>query len=166
MPDAPAISRALARARRRGLRRRHPPLADIRYGEHPREVMDLFRAPDPRGTVVFIHGGYWRAFSKDDFSWVADGFLPQGLSVAILNYPLCPDVTLDRIVQATRAAFVHLWTEVLGEAERRRVVVTGHSAGGYLSALHLATAWDGFGLSPDPLAGRCARSPACSRWRR
>lgn len=134
-------------------RARHPPLAAIRYGAHPREVLDLFRAPDARGTVVFIHGGYWRAFSKDDFSWVADGFLDLGLSVAVLNYPLCPDVSLARIAEAIRAAFVHLHGVVLTGAERSRIAVTGHSAGGYLSALHLATDWTRLGLPRDPVAG-------------
>jgi arylformamidase len=140
-------------ARAEETRRRHPPIADICYGDHPREVMDLFRAENARGTVLFIHGGYWRAFSKDYFSWVADGFLRFGLSVAILNYPLTPEVPLAHIVQATRTAFATLYADVLTPAERRRVVVTGHSAGGYLSALHLATAWDDYGLPEDPLAG-------------
>ena len=134
-------------------RQRHPPLADIRYGAHPREVFDLFRAKDARGTVLFIHGGYWVAFSKNESSWVADGFLDQGFSVAVLNYPLCPDVTLARIVDSTRAAFAHLYREVLTDAERHRIVVTGHSAGGYLANLHLATDWTEFGLPPDPIAG-------------
>jgi arylformamidase len=152
VPDAPSIYGTWPE-RAAETRRRHPPVADIRYGEHPREVMDLFRAPNARGTVLFIHGGYWRAFSKDDFSWVADGFLRFGLSVVILNYPLTPDVPLARIVQSTRTGFATLYADVLTPAERRRVVVTGHSAGGYLSALHLATAWDDYGLPEDPLAG-------------
>lgn len=134
-------------------RRRHPPLADIRYGEHPRELFDLFRAENARGTVLFIHGGYWVGFSKNESSWVADGFLDQGFSVAVLNYPLCPDVTLARIVDATRAAFAHLYRDVLTEAERGRITVTGHSAGGYLANLHLATDWTEFGLPADPIAG-------------
>lgn len=151
VPDAPRIYEAWPE-RAAETRRRHPPI-EIRYGEHPREVMDLFRAEASRGTVLFIHGGYWRAFSKEVFSWVADGFLGQDLSVAILNYPLCPDVTLDAIAGSTRRAFAHLWRELLSEAERRRIVVTGHSAGGYLSALHLATDWTEYGLPDDPLAG-------------
>lgn len=151
VPDAPRIYEAWPE-RAAETRRRHPP-TEIRYGEHPRELIDLFRAAKPRGTVLFIHGGYWRAFSKEVFSWVADGFLGQGLSVAILNYPLCPDVTLDAIAGSTRRAFAHLWREALSEAERGRVVVTGHSAGGYLSALHLATDWSEYDLPADPLAG-------------
>ena len=152
VPHAAEIT-GLWPARAAETRRRHPPLSGIRYGEHPREVMDLFRAPDARGTVLFIHGGYWRAFSKDDFSWVAEGFLRFGLSIAVLNYPLTPEVPLARIVEATRTAFATLYADVLTPAERRRLVVTGHSAGGYLSALHLATAWDDYGLPEDPLAG-------------
>lgn len=152
VPDATAIFETWS-PRAAGTRRRRPHEADIRYGEHPREVLDIFRAARPRGTVLFIHGGYWRAFSKNESSWVADGFVDQGLSVALLNYPLCPDVTLARIVEATRRAFAKLWTDVLLPDERRRIVVTGHSAGGYLSALHLATSWEEHGLPADPLAG-------------
>ena len=152
IPDAAALCAAWPE-RAAATRRRHAGILDIRYGEHPREVFDLFRAEEPRGTVLFIHGGYWRAFSKDDFSWVAEDFLAHRVSVAVLNYPLCPDVRLGRIVEATRAAFVHLHRSVLSTAERRRIVVTGHSAGGYLAALHLATDWTAFGLPDDPVVG-------------
>lgn len=151
VPDAAGIYAAWPE-RAAATRTRHPP-ATHRYGEHPREILDLFRPADPRGCVLFIHGGYFRAFSKDEFSWVADSFLDAGLSVALLNYPLCPDVTLPRIAQATRSAFVALHRDILDERERRGLVVTGHSAGGYLTALHLATDWTAHGLPADPIAG-------------
>jgi arylformamidase len=152
VPDAMAIMAGWP-ARAEAIRRRHPPIADIAYGPHPREVMDLFRAPDARGTVIFIHGGYWRALSKFETSWIAEAFLDQGLSVALLNYPLCPDVTLARIREAAIAAFVKLYREVLTPTEQQRIVVSGHSAGGYLAALHLATDWPAYGLPAEPIAG-------------
>jgi arylformamidase len=151
VPETAEMTGAWA-GRAEAARDRYPSRSEIRYGEHPRETLDLFRAPEARGAVLFIHGGYWRAFSKDAFSWVADGFVPAGITVAVLNYPLCPDATLARIVEATRSAFIHLHG-VLTEAERRRLVVTGHSAGGYLTALHLATDWAALGLPERPIAG-------------
>lgn len=152
VPELPDILAAWV-ARSRVTHARHPPLGDIVYGPHPREVFDLFRAPRARGTVVFIHGGYWRALSKFETSWVADAFLDQGLSVALLNYPLCPDVTLAHIRESALAAFEKLYRDVLNDDERRSVVVTGHSAGGYLAALHLMTDWTARGLPAQPIAG-------------
>lgn len=131
-------------------REQRPPRAE-RYGEHPREVIDVWRAERPRGVVHFIHGGYWRALSKDEFSWIAAGFLGQGLSVSLLNYPLCPEVTLERIRASTEAAFAHLHRNVLDDRERETVVVSGHSAGGYLSALHLLVDWTAHGLPAAPI---------------
>lgn len=151
VPEAGAITAAWSERAARA-RARRPPLPEIRYGDHPRETLDLFRAASPRGAVLFVHGGYWRAFSKDDVSWVADGFLDQGLSVAILNYPLCPDVPLARVCEAAIRAFVALHGR-LTPPERDRIVVAGHSAGGYLAALHLATDWASLGLPADPIRG-------------
>jgi arylformamidase len=75
----------------------------------------------------------------------------QNLSVALLNYPLCPEVTLADIADSTRRAFATLYADVLTREERARIVVTGHSAGGYLAALHLATDWTAYGLPEDPI---------------
>lgn len=141
--------------RRRALatREKFPPLGDIKYGPHRRENYDLFRVPNARGTVVYIHGGYWRMLSKLETSWIAEGFVQQGLNVALINYPLCPDVTVADIRQSCIRAFVHLWTHTLEPAERERIAVTGHSAGGHLAALHLATDWLQLGLVENPIMG-------------
>lgn len=110
-----------------------PPI-ELTYGEHPREKLDLFRAPQANGTLVFIHGGYWRAFSKQEFSWLAPAFLAAGVTVAVLSYPLCPEVALSRISVAVDTAMNYLTQSVLNAAERRRIVVSGHSAGAHLAA--------------------------------
>src|SRR4051794_8134657 len=35
---------------------------DVRYGPGPKETLDIFRPQGrpARGTLLFIHGGYWR----------------------------------------------------------------------------------------------------------
>ncbi|HUG62018.1 MAG TPA: alpha/beta hydrolase [Methylomirabilota bacterium] len=130
-----------------------PFLADIRTGENPREVVDVFRADGARGAVVYIHGGYFRKFSKVETSFVADGFLDAGLTVVLMNYPLCPDVALEDLIESVRRSFGRIVAEILTPEERAAVVVTGHSAGGYLTAALIATDWTARGLPARPFHG-------------
>ncbi len=152
VPDAATILPEW-RSRAMQTREKHPPLGDIKYGPHPRENLDLFRAANARATVVYIHGGYWRMLSKLETSWVAEHFVEKGISVALMNYPLCPDVPLHQIRKSVQHAFAYLWHHVLTKDESRSIVVTGHSAGGHLAALHLATDWTAYNLPHNPIAG-------------
>ena len=93
-------------------RARLPHTRDLAYGDDPREIMDIFHAPEAKGAFAFIHGGYWRAFTKDDHSWVADALVPAGYSVVVINYPLCPQVTVNDIAQSCRRAIARLWREL------------------------------------------------------
>lgn len=131
---------------------------DIAYGPHLREVLDFYPAENSHGCLVFIHGGYWVEFSKFETSWVAEGFVEQGVSVALINYPLCPDVSIAEIGASCMRAFGHLYRSVLSDAERGAVVVAGHSAGGYLAAAHLTQDWTELSLPADPIAGVIALS--------
>lgn len=136
VPDHPAVM-ARWKADAEAARAAHPPLA-LPYGPGKREVIDLFEAAPQAGQdhapiVVFIHGGYWQALDPSWFSWVAPAFLAQGISLAIPGYDLCPAVWLGRIVAQIRevATLLRARTGV-------RPVVTGHSAGGHLSACMLS----------------------------
>lgn len=108
------------------------------YGPGERERLDLFR-PGPGGdwpVALFLHGGYWQALDRSFASHVARGLLAAGVAVAVPSYDLCPAVPLARIVQQARAAAA--W---LHRATGRRLLATGHSAGGHLAAMLLATDW-------------------------
>jgi len=130
------------------------PQFDLRYGPGPKETLDLFvPAAKPRGTFVFIHGGYWRALDKADFSFVASPLVEQGIAVAIVNYDLCPAVTIANIVDECRRALQWLVREgARYGAAVDRVVIGGHSAGGHLVAMLFATDWRHLGLSQAPFA--------------
>jgi arylformamidase len=134
-------------------RAKYPFIADIKYGPHPRELIDFFRTPNAKATLIYIHGGYWSAFSKVETSFVADGFVEQGVSVALINYPLSPEVSIGDIRSSIQNAFAHLYKNVLTQEERKSIIVTGHSAGGHLAAHHLATDWRLFDLPENPVAG-------------
>jgi arylformamidase len=131
------------------------PKLDLRYGPNPKETLDLFVPSDrARGMFVFIHGGYWRALDKADHLFVAAPFVARGYAVAVINYDLCPDVTIATIVDECRRAVAWLARE--GErhgASATPMVVGGHSAGGHLAAMLVATPAEAFGLTRHPLAG-------------
>jgi arylformamidase len=108
------------------------------YGESPREHIDLFWPAEKRDApiVLFIHGGYWRSLEPAMFSHVAASANARGLAVALAGYDLCPDVTIERIIDEVRDAAALLWRR-----HGRKLVACGHSAGGHLAACLLATDW-------------------------
>jgi arylformamidase len=158
----PSLRVADAEARMRGYgehgaeaRTRLAAIYDVSYGPTLDEKLDIFPAAQPNAPVfVFIHGGYWRAFSAKDHSFVALGPVALGITTVVVDYSLCPKVTIDEIVRQCRAAVA--WTlRHIGAygGDPGRVAVGGHSAGGHLSAMCLEARWDeDYGLARDPLA--------------
>ena len=117
---------------------------DVRYGPTRAEYLDIFPAGAGSPVHVFIHGGYWRRFSARDFAFLGPLLVGAGFTAVIVNYDLCPRVTIDEIVREVRAALAwtyHHAAELGGDPER--ISVSGHSAGGHLTAMALATDWAG-----------------------
>jgi arylformamidase len=110
----------------------------LRYGSTLRQTIDLFW-PKPDVTAplaLFIHGGYWRSLDPSLFSQMAKGLNAHGVTVAVVGYDLCPQVTIAEIIDQIRHACLFLWLRT-----GRRMMVYGHSAGGHLAAAMLATDW-------------------------
>jgi arylformamidase len=119
---------------------------DVAYGARARNRYDLFAVPggEARPLVVFIHGGYWLNFDKSVFSHAARGPNAHGFDVAVPSYTLCPEATVPEIIDEMRQFCL-----ALGQRYGRRLVVTGHSAGGHLAAAMAATDWELLGARPD-----------------
>jgi len=102
----------------------------IAYGPGARQVLDLFLPEGPaKGLMVFIHGGYWLAFGPGDWSAFAQGALARGWAVAMPGYTLAPEARIMAMTRETEAAI-----DVAAGMVEGPIVVTGHSAGGHLSA--------------------------------
>lgn len=107
-----------------------PGETDISYGPAPRQYFDLFHpAETPRGLVVFVHGGYWMATGKSDWSHLAAGALSRGWAVALPGYTLAPEARIGAITAEVAKAIAAAAERVAGP-----VRLTGHSAGGHLAA--------------------------------
>lgn len=139
---------------------------DLTYGPSAGQRLDIFPAPSASATdkgaplVAFIHGGYWQALDKSDFSYLAPTFVDAGIAFASLNYDLAPQVSVEEIVRQVRAAIVWLRGHARDYGvDPERIYVAGHSAGGHLTAMALATAWtDWPGAQTKPVKGGCSVS--------
>lgn len=67
-----------------------PTHADVPYGEHARQIYDIYLAESqmPTPVVFFIHGGGWNALDKSRIHGMLDveRLLQAGISVVAINY--------------------------------------------------------------------------------
>ncbi|SHO66478.1 arylformamidase [Pseudoxanthobacter soli DSM 19599] len=125
-------------ARSAATRQRVRFLAGVSYGEAPTETLDIFFPPEPRADAlpvhIFIHGGYWRMFSKEDYSCVADTVTAAGAIAVIVDYALMPSVRMDTIVDQVRRAKVWVTGHIAEHGgDPGRLTISGHSAGAHLA---------------------------------
>jgi arylformamidase len=113
----------------------------VAYGTSARQTLDIFWPNQKRDAplALFIHGGYWQALDPSSFSHLAKAANANGVALALCGYDLCPQVRVADIIEQVRAAALFLW-----KRHQRRIVVSGHSAGGHLTACLLATDWKKF----------------------
>ena len=101
---------------------------DICYGDNARMLLDLFQPEnDPQGLVVFVHGGFWHKLDKSYWSHLATGPVSRGWAVAVVNYPLAPEVRISDITPSIARGIDFVASKVTGP-----VRLVGHSAGGHL----------------------------------
>lgn len=110
----------------------------LSYGSSLRQFIDLFSARHAvtAPLALFIHGGYWRSLDPSLFSHMARGLNAHDVTVAVVGYDLCPEVTIAEIIEQIRHACLFLWLRT-----GQRMMIYGHSAGGHLAATMLATEW-------------------------
>lgn len=116
---------------------------DCRYGEAERERLDLFRCGLRNAPLyVYLHGGYWQRGDKHLYSFIAEPFLNAGVDVAVVGYPLCPQVSMTALADSVRNSIAWLYQNAtsLG-VSRDRINLSGHSAGAQLTALGVCTDW-------------------------
>ncbi len=107
VPEHPQIFERWQRdaaAYRAELSKDHRAELGLKYGDSPRQTIDLFK---PRGSdtgklALFIHGGYWRSLEPSTFSHMARGMNERGITVAVSGYDLCPQVSIGDIIRRPR----------------------------------------------------------------
>ena len=115
---------------------------DLRYGEGARHRLDVFPSGAPAApTLLYIHGGYWQMNDKEPYAFLGEGVLAAGFNLALVEYTLAPAARMDQIVDEIRrsVAWTIEHTKDFG-GDPARVFVSGHSAGGHLTAMAMTEA--------------------------
>lgn len=102
-------------------------------------------------VVVWFHGGGLTGGSK----YIPDQLKDKGLIVVTVNYRLMPKVTIDACIDDAAAAVAWTYKNIASYGgDSSKIVVSGHSAGGYLTAMiGLEKKWLAkYGVDPDKLA--------------
>lgn len=103
----------------------------LAYGTGERQRFDLFLPEgEARGLLVFVHGGYWLAFGRESWSHLAGGAVARRWACALPSYTLAPAARISEMTAEVARACAAA-AEAVPDVP---VVVTGHSAGGHLSA--------------------------------
>ncbi|MFD0344404.1 alpha/beta hydrolase family protein [Streptomyces sp. NPDC127117] len=151
MSDSAARDRDAAETESASSHPRVAPDASAAYGSHPDQLIDFYAPRDGRTgapVVVVLHGGAWRApYDRQHVSPFADFLARRGFAVASVEYRRGREIPQQRgagpvagrwpetfdDVAAAMDALPALLARELPAADARRIVVTGHSAGGQLA---------------------------------
>jgi arylformamidase len=142
--------------RSRAARARLAPVGPLAYGPGARQAVDLYlpaRLPAP--VHVFLHGGAWRALSREEAAWHAEGVVSQGVVFAAIGFDLSTEVRLAEMVRQARAAVAWLFRHVAAYGgDPARMTIGGHSSGAHMAAMVVRDDWQGAaGLPRDVLKG-------------
>jgi arylformamidase len=127
----------------------------VAYGNANRETIDLLPADgNSNRWLVFIHGGYWRSGDTAMNYFIATPFVKAGINVALVEYDLTPNVSIGTIVEQVRRGIAWLHSNSTDYGNPcEEIIVTGHSAGGHLTAMMFATDWAQYNMPARTIIG-------------
>ena len=128
----------------------------LAYGPGANDKLDIYPAPQAGAPVmVFLHGGDWRALSKEDSGFVAPSLVAAGVTAVVPDFDLIPDTTIEAMGAQVRRvlAWVHRHIASHG-GDPARIFIAGHSSGANLVSQLLTTRWpENFALPADLIKG-------------
>jgi arylformamidase len=127
------------------------PTLDIPYGPHPRQRFDFFAGAKSAPTIAYFHAGYWQSRDKSTFRFLAFGWVAAGFSVALVNYPLCPEVDVATLTEAVRAFPLSFLDRMASLGRSQALIAAGHSAGAHLAVELALTDWTAQGHAESPI---------------
>ncbi|XP_061395142.1 kynurenine formamidase [Musca vetustissima] len=116
-------------------RRLYKTRLDIRYGgKNDNQLLDIYYKEQEHDTpiLVFIHGGYWQELDKSTAGPIVHTFVEHNYRVLLVDYDLCPNVTLEQLTQ--QITNFYKWLKIYAHnTGATKISICGHSAGAHLA---------------------------------
>jgi arylformamidase len=128
------------------------------YGPSEIERLDIYRTSRAKAPIfVFIHGGAWRGGTAKAYAYAAEMFVKAGAHFVAPDFVNVKETGGDLRPMATqvRRAIAWVYTNAARfDGDPQRLYIGGHSSGGHLCAVALATEWaKDFALPADAVKG-------------
>ena len=134
--------------------------AEFAYGDGPTDRLDIYPAVQTAGrplapVLVFLHGGDWRALTKEDSGFGAPAFVATGATFVAPDFSVAPQATIPAMGAQVRRALAWLWRNIAAQGgDPSRIFVAGHSSGANLVSQLLTRDWAReFGAPADLVKG-------------
>ena len=133
---------------------------NIAYGPSKDETLDIFPAGDKTPVIIYVHGGAWTRWSKDENSYQAPVFVNAGVAFVSVNFALAPQVSLDELVDQNRTTVKWIYDHARDfGGDPNRIYIGGHSSGAHVVGLLAVTNWAaGWHLPSNVIKGAIAVS--------
>lgn len=136
--------------------------ADIAFGDDPDEQLDIYPATNGDQNppvMIYFHGGYWFSRHKNDFQFIPPGFNAAGATVVVVNYGLIPKIDMAELIRQCQASVAWTYKNIAKHGgDPNKIYISGHSAGGHITAMMMATDWDAWGVDNQSIKGALAIS--------
>lgn len=137
----------------------HP---DLAFGDDADELVDVYPATNGDSAapvMIYFHGGYWYSRHKNDFQFIPSGFNAAGATVVVVNYGLIPKIDMAELIRQCRASVAWTFKNIANYGgDPEKIYISGHSAGGHIAAMMLATDWQAWGVDGSAIKGALAIS--------
>jgi len=112
---------------------------DIYFPSNVTKLLPTIDSIQPKAIFVYIHGGYWQYFSRNESAFMAQTMSDAQILTAVIGYPIAPHATIDQIVICVEQGLVKILE--LAKKLSIKIFICGHSAGAHLVATLLLINW-------------------------
>ena len=115
-----------------------PEHADISYGNHERQKMDIYTPDNPKHlpVMIYVHGGAWSFGNKRMVETKPDYFISKNWIFVSINYRLLPDGRHPENVKDIASALAWIYQNIAQYGGcPEKIFLSGFSAGAHLAAL-------------------------------